>query len=315
MLKRLLFIFVFFLDGEFLQAIYYPVNAAIVLNAQSGEVIYSYNADQKTQPASLAKMMTLLLTFKALQQKKIHPTTLIRVSSNAASQKPSVLGLKSGESIAIQHAILALIVKSANDIAVALAEHIGGTEKKFVHLMNNEAKRLGMSSTVFFNPSGWKNPRQLTTARDMAKLARALLLECPGYYHLFSNKQFCINNKCIKGHYKLLGKRGNIIVDGIKTGFVNASGYNLAASGTNGNNRLIAVVLGGRTSKQRDALANLLLKKGFSRLSNRKIRGNNIKRKASINHETILSNSVYSTHTTHGIYNRIKELPQNDEAD
>ncbi|MDR0678170.1 MAG: D-alanyl-D-alanine carboxypeptidase [Holosporaceae bacterium] len=301
------FIFMFYPDGKFLQAIYYPVNAAIVLNAQNGEIIYSYNADQKTQPASLAKMMTLLLTFKALQRKKVTLTTMIRISPNAASQKPSILGLKSGEYISVQNAILALIVKSANDIAVALAEYIGGTEKQFVSLMNKEAKRLGMSSTIFFNPSGWKNPRQLTTARDMAKLARALLLEYPGYYHLFSNKQFYIHNKCIKGHYRLLGKRGNILVDGIKTGFVNASGYNLAASGTNGNNRLIAVVLGSRTSKQRDALVDLLLKKGFFRLSNKKMIKNNIKHKTT-DQETTLAKSAYSIHMVAGIYNKINAL-------
>jgi D-alanyl-D-alanine carboxypeptidase len=248
------------------EATYSPVNAAIVVNVKNGEVIYSYNADQKTQPASLAKMMTLLLVFKALREKKISMSTMIRISPYAASQQPSILGLRSGEFISVRDAILALIVKSANDIAVALAEHIGKNEKMFVAMMNKEAKRLGMSSTVFFNPSGWKNPRQLTTARDMAKLARALLNEYPGHYHLFSNKQFNMGKKCIKGHNHLLGKKGNIIVDGIKTGYVTASGFNLAASAVKGRNRLIAVVLGGKTSKQRDDMADLLLRKGFSKL-------------------------------------------------
>jgi D-alanyl-D-alanine carboxypeptidase len=256
---------------KFSFAVYHPVTATIVVDAKSGEVIYSYNADLKTQPASLAKMMTLLFVFKALKQKKISLTTKIPISTYAAFQKPSTLGLKSGESITIRNAILALIVKSANDIAVALAEYLGKTEKAFVCMMNKEAQRLGMSSTIFFNASGWKDPRQMTTARDMAKLSRALINECSDYYHLFSSRQFNINGRNIKGHYALLGKKDSINIDGIKTGFVNASGYNVAASASKNGKRLVAVVLGGRTSKKRDALANLLLQKGFLKLRSREL--------------------------------------------
>ncbi|MDR2107322.1 MAG: D-alanyl-D-alanine carboxypeptidase [Holosporaceae bacterium] len=271
MLGRLLAALGFFLTIGFCKAENRLVEAAIVVNARDGEIIYSYNADVKTQPASLAKMMTLLLVFKALNRKKICFSEMIRISARAACQRPSVLGLKSGESISVRNAVLALIVKSANDIAVAVAEHIGGTERNFVNMMNKEARRLGMSSTVFCNPSGWKDPRQLTTAKDMAKLARALLLEYPGYYHLFSCKEFRVNNKCIKGHYDLLGRRGGIVVDGIKTGFVKASGFNLAASAVKGGTRLITVVMGRKTGKERDTLTDLLLKKSFSRLISREI--------------------------------------------
>jgi D-alanyl-D-alanine carboxypeptidase len=249
---------------------YAPLSAAIVVNAKTGEIVYSYNADLQMQPASLAKMMTLFLTFKALQQKRVFPTTLVHISRNAAFQKPCTLGLPVGQTIMVRDAILALITKSANDVAVALAECIAKSEKKFVAMMNKEAQRLGMSSTVFINPSGWKNPRQLSTVRDMAKLARALLLEYPGYYHLFSTKQFVFNKQRLRNHNGLLGKRGDVMVDGIKTGFLNASGFNLAASAFKGKKRLIVVVFGGRTPKQRDALADLLLQKGFLRLSREK---------------------------------------------
>jgi D-alanyl-D-alanine carboxypeptidase len=239
-----------------------------VVDANSGKVICSSNADKKTQPASLTKMMTLFLIFKALQKGKISRNTMISISPNAAAQSPSVLGLKVGDQISVINAILALIVRSANDIAVALAEHIGKNEKLFVAMMNKEAKRLGMKSTIFYNPSGWKDHRQLTTANDMAKLARALLNEYPGYYHLFSNKQFNIGDKCIKGHYALLGKKGDIVIDGIKTGFVNASGFNLVASAVKGKRRLIAVVLGCKNVKERDLRAYFLLKNGFEKIAN-----------------------------------------------
>jgi D-alanyl-D-alanine carboxypeptidase len=249
---------------------YTPLDAAIVVNAKTGEIIYSYNTDLQTQPASLTKMMTLFLTFKALQQKKILPTTLVHISRNAAFQKPCTLGLAAGQTITVRDAILALITKSANDVAVALAECIGKSEKKFVAMMNKEALRLGMKSTMFINPSGWKNPRQLSTVRDMAKLARALLIEYPGYYHLFSTKQFVFNKQRLRNHNGLLWKKGDIIVDGIKTGFLNVSGFNLAASAFKGKKRLIVVVFGGKTPKQRDTLADLLLQKGFLRLSREK---------------------------------------------
>ena len=149
-----------------------PVKAAFVMDARTGRYICGYNEDVQTQPASLTKMMTLLLTFKALKNRKIKLSSTLKISKKAASQQPCKLGLKAGEKITVRNAILALVTKSANDVAVALGEFIGGNENTFVYLMNKEARRLNMKSTVFVNPSGWKNPKQLTTARDMAKLAQ-----------------------------------------------------------------------------------------------------------------------------------------------
>ncbi len=241
-----------------------PVRSAFVMDARTGRYICGYNEDVQTQPASLTKMMTLLLTFKALKNRRISLNSKIKISKKAASQRPCKLGLKPGEQITVRNAILALVTKSANDVAVALGEHIAGNENTFVYLMNKEARRLNMKSTVFVNPSGWKNPKQLSTARDMAKLARALIRNYPKYYHFFATKKFSYKRAKMRNHNKLLGTRKGVVIDGIKTGYVAASGYNLAASAKKGRRRLIAVVLGGETAKQRDEEVNRLLKKGFN---------------------------------------------------
>lgn len=246
-----------------------PVKAAFLIDAKTGKSIYGYNEDVQTQPASLTKMMTLLLTFRALRQGKITMNSKVKITRNAARQRPCILGLKQGETILVKDAILAIITKSANDIAVALSERVAGNENTFVYMMNKEARRLGMRSTRFMNPSGWKNPRQLTTARDVAKLARVLTKEYPNYYHMFSTQKFSYKKVSMRNHNHLLGAHGDMIVDGIKTGYVGASGYNLAASAVRGNHRLIAVVLGGQTAKQRDAEIRQLLKSGFARLQRR----------------------------------------------
>lgn len=297
---RIVFLFVLFQTT--VVAAWGPVNAAIIVDARSGEVIYSYNEDVKIQPASLTKMMTLLLTFRALKQGKIRTNTKILISRHAASQKPCKLGIKAGGTITVQEAILALITKSANDIAVALAEHIGETEANFVKMMNVEAKRLKMTSTVFCNPSGWKNTSQTTTAKDMAKLSRALIKEYPSYYHLFATRQFKYNKQMMRNHNLLLGSRKGFVVDGIKTGFVNASGYNLAASATKGSTRLIAVVLGGKTRQERDKQVERLLRKGFSKITSRNII-------AKTKQRMTISNlaSVYYKSTSGGIYNKLKK--------
>jgi D-alanyl-D-alanine carboxypeptidase len=234
------------------------------MDARTGRYICGYNEDVQTQPASLTKMMTLLLTFKALKNRRISLNSKIKISKKAANQRPCKLGLKPGEKITVRNAILALVTKSANDVAVALGEHIAGNENTFVYLMNKEARRLNMKSTVFVNPSGWKNPKQLSTARDMAKLARALIRGYPKYYHFFATKKFSYKRAKMRNHNKLLGTRKGVVIDGIKTGYVAASGYNLAASAKKGRRRLIAVVLGGETAKQRDEEVNRLLKKGFN---------------------------------------------------
>jgi D-alanyl-D-alanine carboxypeptidase len=293
---------------DYASAAYSSVSAAIVVNAKTGEIIYSYNSDVQTPPASLVKMMTLLLVFKTLSQRKISPTTKVLISPNAASQSPCTLGLKAGKTISVRSAILALITKSANDVAVALAECVGKSENDFVAMMNREAQRLGMGSTVFFNPSGWKNPGQLSTAADMARLARALLQEYPNYYHLFSTRQFFFNNQRLRNHNELLGRRDGMVVDGIKTGFLNSSGFNLAASAVNGKNRLIVVVFGGKTPRQRDAFASLLLRKGFCRLSRN---GKNSSMRRLMAAGMASRRKIASTNDVHGrihgcgIYNKI----------
>lgn len=294
MLKRVLLLVFALFNGELFA--YTPVSSAILVDAKDGRVIYSYNANVQTQPASLTKMMTLLLTFKFMRCGKISPNAMITVSTNAAAQAPCSLGLRAGSQISVKNAIFALIVKSANDVSVALAEHISGTEAKFVAMMNKEAQSLGMYSTRFVNSSGWKNSRQLTTAIDMAKLARALLIKSPTYYHLFATKQFYFNNKRIKNHNALLWKKSDIEIDGIKTGFVNASGFNLAASATNGKNRLIAVVFGGKSGAHRDAQAYLLLKKGFERLE--KIKSNKV-----VNSKSMTSKQI--SRKPSGLYKKI----------
>lgn len=243
-----------------------PVRAVAVVNASNGDVIYSYNADMKIQPASLTKMMTLKLAFDALKAKRLLLSSHLSISKNAARQAPSKLGVPSGGKLCVQDAILALITRSANDIAVALAEYIGGTEHKFVKLMNLEARRLGMKSTFFVNPSGLPNCHQYTTANDMIKLSKALLKEHPRFYRLFATKQFRYKGQSIRNHNRLLGKHeNNIVIDGIKTGYVAASGYNLAASATDGSCRLIAVVLGGKTSIARDNHMSFVLRQAFLR--------------------------------------------------
>lgn len=268
----------FFFQFCFVAAVLYasnaqcdPVYGAIVIDARTNQELHSCNPDQQTQPASLTKMMTLLITFKSIVAKKISIHSQVSFSANAVSQKPTILGVKKGSTISVKTAILALITKSANDVAVALAEHIAnGSEQNFVKLMNAEAKKLGMTSTVFCNPSGWKDTKQLTTVRDMAKLARALLTQYRQFYRLFATRSLCFQGKVMKNHNKLLGTRNGFVVDGIKTGFVNASGYNLAASAVRGNRRIIAVVVGGSSQAWRDKRVSDLLTIAFNQKKNNK---------------------------------------------
>lgn len=255
-----------------------PPKASIVADAKTGEILYASNPDIRTQPASMTKMMTLKLVFKALREKKITQNTIIRISAHAAEQKPSKIGLKKGDYITVRDAILALIIKSANDVAVALAEHVGGSEKRFVCMMNNEARRLRMHSTTFCNASGWKNTSQLTTVRDMLKLSRALISEYPEFFPLFSKKVFYYRGKCHKNHNHLLGENGGITVDGLKTGFVCASGYNIAVTAKKGHERVIVVVVGGRTADKRDALVQWLLACSFNKLAERRCLAENKRR-------------------------------------
>jgi D-alanyl-D-alanine carboxypeptidase len=236
--------------------------ASIVVDADTGEVLHSVNPNQQNYPASLTKMMTLYLTFDALKTKKVRLSDRVVFSDEAEGQAPSKLGLRSGQSITVEQAILALVTKSANDVAVALAEHISGDEEDFSRLMTAKARWLGMSRTVFRNASGLPDPEQVSTARDMATLGRALVHNFPEYYHYFKVRHFTFNGQTISTHNRLmLTYKG---ADGMKTGYIRASGFNLVSSAQRGGKRLIGVVFGGNTASQRDRHMAQLLDKGFA---------------------------------------------------
>ncbi len=229
---------------------YAVVSAAIVVDAKTGKVLYSSNADTRTYPASLTKMMTLYLLFEALDSGKASLTSRITVSSHAAAQPPSKLGLKPGQTIAVEDAILSVVTRSANDIAVAIGEYLGGSESAFATQMTARARSLGMKNTTFRNASGLPDASQMTTARDMAILGRALQDRFPEYFRYFKVATFTYGGSKIANHDHLLGKIPG--VDGIKTGYIRASGFNLVTSVNTSDRRLVAVVLGGKTSTVRD---------------------------------------------------------------
>lgn len=239
-------------------------DASIVICAETGKIHHEHQADAITHPASLTKMMTLYMTFKAIKEKKLSPHQTLPVSHHASKQAPSKLGLRPGSRLSVREAILALVTKSANDAAVVLAEALAGTEVKFAQIMTNQAKRLGMSETVFKNASGLPNMQQVTTARDMATLSRSLYKHFPDFFHLFKTQKFVHKGVVHGNHNKLLGKVKGL--DGIKTGFINASGFNLAASVVRDNKRIIAVVMGGESAKLRDKKMVKLLEATFSKI-------------------------------------------------
>ncbi|WP_109121938.1 D-alanyl-D-alanine carboxypeptidase family protein [Azospirillum sp. TSO22-1] len=247
--------------GKAAVAGFHPVHASVLMDAKTGRVLESSNADTTTYPASLTKMMTLLLAFEAVERGALRLDQELPVSRNACNQKPSRLGVVPGGTIRVEDAILALTVKSANDVAVVLAEALGGSEQAFAEKMNAKAQALGMTGTTFKNASGLPNREQRTTARDMARLARAVTLLPPRYYAMFGRTSFTWNDTVVAGHNRLIGKVEGY--DGIKTGFVNASGFNLAGSASRDGQRLIAVVLGGSTASVRDREVADLLEKGF----------------------------------------------------
>ena len=231
--------------------------AAIVIDAKSGKVLYSDQPDSSRYPASLTKMMTLYVLFTSINSRRVSPTTEISMSAHCASQPPSKLGLKPGQTIRVRDAILALVTKSANDVACAVGEHISGSESAFAHEMTVRARRLGMTRTVFRNASGLPDPAQVTTARDMAILGRALQDDFPVSFRYFKTKSFRWNGKTYANHNKLLGRVDG--VDGIKTGYTRASGFNLVCSAKRGRTEIIAVVLGGNTETARNARMTELL--------------------------------------------------------
>ncbi len=237
-----------------------PPYAAFIMHAETGKTLYQVNPDTPVYPASLTKMMTLYLTFKALDKGKVRLWDPVYISHHAASQEPSKLGLPVGKSLSVKQAILALVTKSANDVAVALAQKIGGSERAFACAMSKEARLLGLKNTTFRNASGLFHVEQKTTARDMARLGRALLKHFPRKYKFFNTPHFSFQGKTHKNHNKLLGSLGSIQVDGIKTGYIGRAGFNLVASAKRYGKRLIAVVIGADTGAERDKhMENLIL--------------------------------------------------------
>ena len=236
--------------------------AAIVVDARTGATVFEVNSTSPRYPASLTKMMTLYLLFEALESGRITKDTQIPVSANAASQPPTKLRFRPGETIDVDSAIRALVVKSANDVAVAVGEYLGGSEEGFAATMTAKARQIGMRSTTFRNASGLPNDGQQTTARDMAVLGLALRARFPQHYHYFSDTDFMFRGKLVRGHNEMLGHvRG---VDGIKTGYIRASGFNIVTSYDADGKRFVVVVMGADTARQRNAHAEALLERALN---------------------------------------------------
>lgn len=242
-----------------------PRYASIVVDVASGEVLHAANADATRYPASLTKMMTLYLLFEALEEGRIMLDQPLHVSSYAASKPASKLWLPAGSTITVREAIPALIIRSANDVAVVVAEALGGSESGFAQQMNAKARQLGMTATQFRNASGLPDGGQTSTARDMATLGIHLMNDYPAYYHHFANTSFSYGGKIYNGHNRLLTNYDG--ADGLKTGYINASGFNVATSAVRDGRRIVAVVMGGFTAQSRDAHMADLLDRGFARAS------------------------------------------------
>jgi D-alanyl-D-alanine carboxypeptidase len=243
-----------------------PIYEAIVIDAETGQVLRELNPDAVTYPASLTKMMTLYLTFEAINQGRLQIDQYVQVSANAAAHAPSRLGLQPGEVVMVRDLILAIVTKSANDAAAVLAETLGGgSEANFAAMMNQKAQQLGMTRSHYSNASGLPDPEQLTSARDIARLALALYHDFPREYRYFAVKQFDFQGELINGHDHMLDWYPG--ADGIKTGFTVASGYNLATSAVQNGRRLIGVILGGRSIRGRDEAMAQMLDLGFADLA------------------------------------------------
>ena len=241
--------------------------ASFIIDASTGEVLHSVNANTRNYPASLTKMMTLYLMFEAIDEGRLKLNDKIIFSRRAARQPSSKMGINPGKSISVKNAILAIAIKSANDVASAVAEHMGGTERKFALMMTAKARAIDMKSTTFRNASGLPHRAQLSTARDMAKLASALYKDFPHHYGYFSEKRFKYQGTTHKTHNGLLTTYEG--TDGIKTGYIRASGFNLVTSVHRGNKRLIGVVFGGKSAKKRNRHMTTLLNKSFAKLDSR----------------------------------------------
>lgn len=236
--------------------------SSFIIDAKSGSVLLGSDPNLQRYPASLTKLMTLYLTFKALDSGRIDFDSLVPVSIHAASMEPSKLGLRPGMRLTVREAVLGLVTKSANDAAAALGELLGrGDEVYFANMMTREARTLGMHDTTFQNASGLPDPEQVTTAHDIALLSARLMHDFPNYYPLFSTKSFVFRGRVIPNHNPML--KGYVGADGLKTGYTALAGHNLAASARRGNVQLIGVVLGARSNLQRNRIMTSLLDKGF----------------------------------------------------
>jgi D-alanyl-D-alanine carboxypeptidase len=239
-------------------------HASIVIDAATGEVLHESQADASRYPASLTKMMTLYMLFDAMEQRKLTLDSRMRVSPRAASMPQTNIRLQSGDTISVREAIQALIVRSANDVAAVVAEALGGTEANFGRMMTDKARKLDMHSSTFRNASGLPNDEQKTTARDMVTLSRRLMKDFPQHYHYFSTQSFRYKGITYNSHNRMV--RNTQGVDGLKTGYIRTSGFNVATSAKRGNRRVIGVVMGGQTAAARDQHMAQLLDRSFTRV-------------------------------------------------
>lgn len=231
--------------------------SGIVVDAKTGKTLYAYKADTKRYPASTTKIMTLYILFEELEAGRLSLNSNLKVSAAAAAEPPSKLGLKPGSTIKVRDAILALVTKSANDVATVVAENISGSERNFARRMTDTARRIGMKSTTFRNAHGLPDAAQVTTARDMALLGRAIQDRFPKYYKYFSTRSYTFRGQRYGNHNRLLGRVEG--VDGIKTGYIRASGFNLVTSVKRDGRSIVAVVFGGTTGSSRDAQMRKLI--------------------------------------------------------
>ncbi|MGI2031451.1 D-alanyl-D-alanine carboxypeptidase [Rhizobium panacihumi] len=255
--------------GLFFIALCMSANAAragyahFIVDARSGEVFAAENADVINHPASLTKMMTLYLAFEAIRQGRLSWDEQIIMTQNAADKIPYKLGIGAGKPLTFREAAYATAIRSANDAAQAIGDHIGGSEEGFARMMTLKARALGMRSTVFRNASGLPDDAQVTTARDMAVLAAALIRDYPQEYRIFSERSFNFRGRTIRGHNNLMYRYAGM--DGVKTGYVNASGFNLVSAVNENGRRIIGVVLGGKSARSRDAQMEALLDRALGR--------------------------------------------------
>lgn len=238
-------------------------DAMLVVDADSGRELEAVSADELRHPASLTKVMTLYLVFEALDSGKLRLGDRMPVSMRAAQVSPSKLGVHAGATLAVRDAVMGLITKSANDAAVVVAEQLAGDEASFAQIMTQKARQLGMTSTIFRNASGLPDPAQVTTARDLTRLAQAMLRDFPHYYPLFSVQEYVYEGRPLRNHNHMLGWYPG--ADGIKTGYIRASGFNLVMSAQRDGRRLIGVVLGGTAPGERDAVMGDMMDRGFER--------------------------------------------------